>query len=361
MKKNSHDEFQINKLTFSFMIMSVSKKIKLDKMVKICTHSGSFHADESLAVYLLRLLPKYNQAELVRSRNPADWEASDIVVDVSGKYDGIKYFDHHQREFNTTFNGNYKTKLSSAGLVYKHFGRDIIKEVLKLTNENDVEFLYDKMYKEFIESLDANDNGISNYPKDVSPKFSDKNITLPAMVSRLNPSWNESCTDADFDRQFLKSCELMGSVFVSILEGYGKSWLPAKSIVQEAFDKRFDVDASGEILVLTQFCPWKEHLYAIEKENNAEGVTKFVLFKDSTDKWRVSTVSVTSSSFEFRLGLPEELRGLRDEELSQKSGVAGCIFIHAAGFIGGANSEEGVLQLNENVIGKEISLVSDEH
>lgn len=70
-----------------------------------------------------------------------------------------------------------------------------------------------------------------------------------------------------------------------------------------------------------------------------------MLFKDSTDKWRVSTVSVTSSSFEFRLGLPEELRGLRDEELSQKSGVAGCIFIHAAGFIGGANSEEGVLKL----------------
>ena len=108
--------------------MSVSKKIKLDNMVKICTHSGSFHADESLAVYLLKLLPKYSQAELVRSRNPEDWESSDIVVDVSGKYDGVKYFDHHQREFDTTFNENYKTKLSSAGLVYKHFGKEIIKK-----------------------------------------------------------------------------------------------------------------------------------------------------------------------------------------------------------------------------------------
>ncbi|EGW34828.1 uncharacterized protein SPAPADRAFT_57919 [Spathaspora passalidarum NRRL Y-27907] len=314
-------------------------------MVQICTHSGSFHADESLAVYLLRLLPQFSDSTLVRSRNPSDWEASDIVVDVSGKYDGVKYFDHHQREFNEVFNGNYKTKLSSAGLIYKHYGRDIIKHVLKLSEDKDVEFLYDKVYKEFIESLDANDNGINNYPKDATPKFHDKNITLPSMVSRLNPSWNESCTDADFDRQFLKSTELMGSAFLALLEGYGKSWLPAKSIVQDAFDQRFEVDKSGEILVLSQFCPWKEHLYAIEQENNAEGEIKFVLFKDSTDKWRVSTVSVTSSSFEFRLGLPEELRGLRDEELSEKSGVEGCIFIHAAGFIGGANSEESVLKL----------------
>lgn len=34
---------------------------------------------------------------------------------------------------------------------------------------------------------------------------------------------------------------MMGSVFLSILEGYGKSWLPAECIVQEVFDKGFDV------------------------------------------------------------------------------------------------------------------------
>ncbi|ABN65680.1 predicted protein [Scheffersomyces stipitis CBS 6054] len=331
--------------------MSAPKKIKLDnKMFRICTHSGSFHADESLAVYMLRLLPKFADAELIRSRNPKDWEESDIVVDVSGKYDGVKFFDHHQREFNSTFSEKYNTKLSSAGLVYKHFGKEIIQQVLEYTPEKDsknIDLLYEKVYKEFIESLDANDNGINNYSTEIeaTKKFSDKNITLPSLVSKLNPKWNESCTDADFDRQFLKSSELMGMAFISVLEGYGKGWLPAKSIVEESFDARFDVDKSGEILVLNQFCPWKEHLYSIEKENNAEGQIKFVLFQDSSDKWRVSTVSVTSSSFEFRLGLPEELRGLRDDELSQKSGVDGCIFIHAAGFIGGAQTKEAVLQL----------------
>lgn len=73
-----------------------TKRQKLE-MLQICTHSGPFHADESLAVYMLRLLPKFKDAKVVRSRNPEDWEASDIVVDVGAKYDGVKFFDHHQR------------------------------------------------------------------------------------------------------------------------------------------------------------------------------------------------------------------------------------------------------------------------
>ena len=324
-----------------------NKKIKLDStMLKICTHSGSFHADESLAVFMIKLLPKYQNSQLIRSRNPADWESSDVVIDVGGKYDGIKWFDHHQREFNETFSAEYKTKLSSAGLIYKHFGKEIISHVLSI-NDSNVDLLYNKVYKEFIEALDANDNGINNYPKDVelNKKFNDRNITLPSIVSRLNPSWNTDPTDADFDAAFNTSSQLMGQVFVNLLTGYGKSWLPAKQIVENAFNSRFDVDKSGEIIILDNFCPWKEHLYSIEKDADKQGEIKFVLFQDSSSKWRISTVSITSTSFEFRLGLPEKWRGIRDEELSELTGVPGCIFVHAAGFIGGANTKDAVLQL----------------
>lgn len=326
----------------------VSKKPKLDgEPLTICTHSGSFHADESLAVYMVKLLPKYKNANLIRSRNPQDWEISDIVIDVGGKYDGVKFFDHHQREFKEEFSSQFKTKLSSAGLIYKHFGKEIIHEVCPELSEENVELLYVKIYKEFIEALDANDNGINNYSPEVEQekKFNDKNITLPSVVSKLNPSWNTNPSDKDFDAAFQTSSNLMGHVFSNLLEGYGKSWLPAKIIVQDAFRSRFDVDKSGEIIILESFCPWKEHLYAIEKENDSQGAIKFVLFQDSSSKWRISTVSVTSSSFEFRLGLPEPWRGVRDEELSKVTNVPGCIFVHAAGFIGGANTREAVVEL----------------
>ena len=321
-------------------------------MVKqICTHSGSFHADESLAVYMLRLLPEYKDAKVVRSREPAQWEESDIVVDVGAKYDGVKFFDHHHREFMETFSDEHKTKLSSAGLVFKHFGRDIIRNVLAksdLTEEN-LNILYKRVYEHFIEALDANDNGINKYDGlkelHVEPKFNDKAISIPGIISGMNPNWNDDCSAEAFDKHFFKASDFIGATFVNLVKGYGESWLPAKSIVLEAVKDRLNADASGKIVILPQFCPWKEHLYEIEKELGIENQIEFVLFEDSGKSWRVSTVPVSSTSFQFRKGLPEVLRGLRDDVLSEKSGVPDCIFIHAAGFIGGAKTKESAYRL----------------
>ena len=56
----------------------------------------------------------------------------------------------------------WTTKLSSAGLVYLHFGERIISNALKIDQEdNKVGILYDKMYENFVEEIDAIDNGVS--------------------------------------------------------------------------------------------------------------------------------------------------------------------------------------------------------
>lgn len=322
----------------------MTKKLK---MAKICTHSGTFHADESLAVYMLRLLPKYQDYQLVRSRNPKDWEDSEIVVDVGGKYDGAKYFDHHQREFDETFPG-YKTKLSSAGLIYKHFGKDILKHKLELSADSSSETLdliYNKIYKEFIEGIDANDNGISKFDEKVDFKFNDKNLTLPSIIANLNPIWYTDPTDKDFDAQFLKSSALMGQVFENVLQYYGKSWLMSKQLVEQAIKERFDVDKLGAIIKLDKFCPWKDNLYNLENEMGIKDQIKFVLFTDSSSKWRISTVPINTGSFEFRLGIKSEWRGIRDEKLNELVGIPDGIFVHANGFIGGAGSYDSVLKM----------------
>src|SRR5437763_495308 len=126
--------------------------------------SGHFHADEALAIYMLRLLPAYQSASLVRTRDQAVLDTCHTVVDVGGEYDASKNrYDHHQRTFNTTFPA-HATKLSSAGLVYMHFGKAIIAQHAKLpTDHPDVAILYEKLYDDFIEAVDAHDNGISKY------------------------------------------------------------------------------------------------------------------------------------------------------------------------------------------------------
>lgn len=324
----------------------------MSKVLQICTHSGSFHADEALAVYMLRLLPQYRYAKLVRSRNPIDWENSDIVVDVSGKYDEIKYFDHHQRDFLTFFNDKYKTKLSSAGLIYKHFGREIISTVIKLDEsileeKEKIDYLYDKIYSDFIEAVDANDNGIDIYEEkdNLKPRFKDRNFSIAGIISNLNPSWESNANDHDFDRQFEIASKLIGDAFFNYLTYMGNSFLKAKQYVIDSFNDRFNIDKSGKILVFDRFIPWKEHLFNVELENNASGEILYVLFPDNSNSWRIAAVPINSTSFDSRKKLPEPWRGIRDDALSQLTGVPDCVFIHAAGFIGGAKSKESVIKL----------------
>lgn len=96
----------------------IAKKARTTPLIG--THSGTFHADEALAVFLLRQLPTYSNADLVRSRDPKVLDDCTVVVDVGGVYDPAALrFDHHQRGFNEVFGGQSVTKLSSAGLVYK--------------------------------------------------------------------------------------------------------------------------------------------------------------------------------------------------------------------------------------------------
>ena len=74
-------------------------------------------------------------------------------------YDPAKHrYDHHQRGFTEVFGsgGFDKIKLSSAGLVYKHFGKHIIASVLGLDEDSPkVETLWLQLYSELIESIDA--------------------------------------------------------------------------------------------------------------------------------------------------------------------------------------------------------------
>lgn len=82
----------------------------------------------------------------------------------------------------------------------------------------------------------------------------------------------------------------------------------------------------------------QEHLFELERTLQIPEAEKplYILYPDESGKWRIQAVPKSPDSFESRKALPEPWRGLRDEELSAKTGVPGCIFIHASGFIGGA-------------------------
>ncbi|EGG22476.1 metal-dependent protein hydrolase domain-containing protein [Cavenderia fasciculata] len=302
----------------------------------ICTHSGSFHADEALACFLLKLTDQFKDAKIIRSRDTEVVKAADVAVDVGAEYNQSKHrYDHHQAGFTEIFGDGFKTKLSSAGLIYKHFGKEIIKNRLQL-DERKVNLIYKKVYANAIEELDGMDNGIERYPIDVKPLYA-VTSTIGNRVASLNPSWNEPQDDDILFKQFEKAMTMMGEYFLDKVDYYGKSWVPAYDIVETAVKNRSSVHSSGEIIILDQYCPWKDHLYHVEDVLSIQTKIKFVLYQDTLGSWRIQAVNLDSHSFALRKALLEAWRGKRDQELSD--------IIDANGFIGGHKTKEGALTM----------------
>ncbi|KAG1135529.1 hypothetical protein G6F37_011255 [Rhizopus arrhizus] len=309
----------------------------------IGTHNGLFHCDEALAVYLLRQTKEFKEAQLVRSRDPNLLSKCDVLVDVGGEFDPDRLrFDHHQTGFSESFIGG-DIKLSSAGLIYKYFGKEIINNILNQSlNQNDSEgldLIYKKLYNVFVRPIDAIDNGIPS----ASGGILYVDCTgITHRVRRLNPQWYEKKSEALELERFEKASALVGQEFHQHLDEIITSWIPSRQLVQKAFQNRFKHHKSGKIIVLETYCPWTDHLSAIDTNN-----VFYAIYPATEHDWRVQCVKKRGSVFESRHPLPRRWRGLPTERLRQITNLETAMFVHASGFIGGCNNYSDAIKMAE--------------
>lgn len=234
--------------------------------------------------------------------------------------------------------------------MYKHFGREVVASLLSLPpSDPKVEAVYLRVYKSFMQAVDAIDNGVNQFGPDAVSLY-ENGTGLASRVGRLNAPWNGDFSSPAQDAQFAKAVALTGAEFAEEVRYVAHVWLPGREPVASALAARHAAHPSGRILVLPSFCPWKEHLFELEAEQQlpADALPLFVLFRDdASGSWRVSTVPSApgGGGFGFRRGLATAWRGLRDDALAAASGVAGAVFVHVAGFIGGASTQEGALAM----------------
>lgn len=253
----------------------------------IGTHDGTFHADEVMGVALLRTLPKWQDAVVLRTRKPELLAQANIVIDVGAEYDisqpdkQIK-LDHHQASFKETYSPKHTlTKLSSAGLVYKTFGQELLRGLLgPELSESDLSKVQAKVYDRLMTEMDAVDNGVETVAATAAaasaaaPAFK---ITyristgLSSRVGSMNPRWNEDQSPETTNDRFRQALSVAYADFHRELESWALNWLPARSIVEKAVVEARAVHPSGQILVLDHFCPWKGHLFDLLEESQAEG------------------------------------------------------------------------------------------
>ena len=212
-------------------------------------------------------------------------------------------------------------------MIWKKYGIRILENI-GISSDN-IDYLFNKIDKNLIQFIDANDNGITP-----SIKTDYKYISLASIIASFNPNWDE---DVDADIRFMDAINLAKIVVRNEFESE-ISKLKAKSKVENAINC-----SENDIMILDEFMPWKE--FILESNLNKAKDILYVVFPSNRGGYNVYAVPKEEGSFENRKSFPKEWAGLRDENLQKVTGVKTARFCHTACFICTAQTKDDAIKL----------------
>lgn len=315
--------------------------------MKIGVHSGTFHADDVLSVCLLKELDEYKDATVIRTRDQAVLDQCDIVCDVGGVYNHeTKRYDHHQPEHEFQFPGS-KVRTASCGLIYFHYGLEIITKLVKelkfeeYNNDEDMNMIWKIFYRQFVEEIDGFDNGIS--PADVEPNYS-VHTGISRRIERLNPHWRES--DVDPDARFIEAVAVMRDDVMRFLRNICSCLYPTVKAVRQGFDARFDTHPSGRVIELPRKLPFSGSLNHLEAELGKENEILYAIIpRQEGEQWTIQCANKPGTMIPrkplcWRTLSPVE----QAEKIKEACGIEDLVFIHKSGFLGVVKSRESAMK-----------------
>jgi uncharacterized UPF0160 family protein len=227
------------------------------------------------------------------------------VVDVGGVYEpALGRFDHHQRGFALVRDDEHSTPYAAAGLVWKLHGPWITRQCRKVDAD-------------LIAPIDR---------WDVGDRDCGTMMPLSVAVGLLNATdvFDEAAQMAAFE-QAVEFC-------AAILDG--KIRQEEEKARLELVYQQARLEAVGEratVAVLPEFIP-----NAVNRLASDVPSVRFVIFP-AGGEWRVQGTPGNK--------IREEWRGLDRDTLEATSGIEGAVFVHPAGFIGGATTLDGVMAM----------------
>lgn len=293
---------------------------------KITTHNGQFHADEVIAYTMLKTIFPNNI--LQRTRNSKIIEKSNIVIDVGFVYDpNNDKFDHHQENCHEVFIDD-NIPMSSAGMVYKKYGKSFIETVLDITSSITDE-LYHEIYENIIKEVDAIDNGVDT----VKGNKYLINTGVSRMISRFNSY--DVFNDIEQKKQFMKASDYAKNVLdIIILDLYKKEKLfnteynNMKNIIEMNKSKNY-------IVVNFDCVNWYKCIDKYKKENKMSVKLDWIMYMDNKN-WRIRTINKYSKLLKTEEYLKANIS--KPDEI---------LFVHKGLFIAGASTLETIIEMAE--------------
>lgn len=304
----------------------------------IGTHASNYHSDDVTGTVILKYTNEFKNHKVIRTLDPNVLQECELVFDIGGIYDhSLKRYDHHQRGYYETFTKHHNIKLCGCGLLFKHYGNEIIQNALKSLNleeieENQLEIFKVLLYENFFIAIDADDNGIDCSNGEI---FFKDNTSLSKRIARLNAR----------KEPFENAQKIAEEAFLDILQYCYDIMKIQYPIVQEAYEKRFTIHSSGKILVINAGISCRECIDLIQKINGKEEEIFYVIQPDlGRGHWKATALE-KKNSFVSLKKYPESWRGLRNEELENVCGVNGAVFCHASGFLACHETYDGMLKM----------------
>ena len=283
------------------------------------THNGTMHADEVFATAFLSLY--FGNFKVARvSEVPKDISSKTIIYDI-----GKGKFDHHQTDARIRDTG---IKYSSFGLLFEEYGLSYLKK-LKLKN---TKAIYNYLVKDFIEAIDAIDNGIFPEIKSIY-----KIKTVSDVIKIFNPSYGSNDNE---DKQFIKAVSLAESILTEELKnviGKVEAGVKVKKILNKT---------KGPILILDEYLPYEETVLTSLSGKKI----LFAIYPSNRGGYGIKTIPISTTDKTSRVYFPKEWGGLTNDALEKVTGIKGSLFCHTNRFLMTASDLDTAKKLAELAI-----------
>lgn len=292
-------------------------KIVSRKDANVITHSGEFHADDVFAVAILTFLKKI---KLTRTRDIEGVLNDTIIVDVGGRYDGKRYFDHHQGLIRRKNGGNF----ASAGLIWMYYGKEILeKNNLKFKNE-----VFEVVDDELMSKIDAYDNGETETESEISKLISEFN---PNIVYKLS----------SYDSCFIEAVMFARKIIANKIKT-----AESKYREYEEIKKEMEITKGNTVFLKKYYPNWCENILEIDEKHKID----YIVYPYIDGSVHIVCIPPDRrKKFEQRKPMPKEWAGLSGEELEQAIGIKGVIFCHLKQFFMAVNSKETAIKVIEKL------------
>lgn len=305
------------------------------------THNGRFHADDTCATVLImgyydKCLPQSYNIKLVRSRNPETFEDADVLLDVGCIYDpSTMRFDHHQKSWEESFSESYDIPMSSVGMIWKHYGKEILEKFIENNfdksnlSQKDIDQLHDVIYKDVIMEIDANDNGIP-VVKDGNTNYN-VSMTLWGIIDNMN--YTETYNDEEQYKLFLDAIEVCRKILdIRIKEVINRYLLYLNDVEEVA--KNFSNTTEKYLILERPIITIFKCLNEMDPELNI----KFIIFpNDDSDCWTIRTRSSPDQKFKPIIPIVDNVKG-------------DVLFVHRNRFVAKTKTKDAAIALIQQSI-----------